>query len=978
MKTDKIASFVEEYESEQNTYQAFAVTVKAILEILLQNNGLKYQITARAKSPESLHKKLSEGNLPPLNSVIDVQDLAACRVLFYLETDIERFARYLYDEFEVLRRDDRYSRTDYNAVHLVVKLRDNRTALSEYAQFSGMICEIQLTTILYHAWSEMAHDIIYKPPSDLPQFDIHAYDSLRNRFKAVMEDHIKQASYEFEFIYKEFEKIKEGRRIFDLDFLTRVERSNSINEIYENLQLLAQYVKEFGDKTPKELKIIDLITKVLTKSSTLKREPIKTAIGELEGYDFTGMTKVCLEILDTLRYQYPEETFDICVQLSKADDPEVRTRALAGAKRLTQYDFHVLKQVGYAFQRLVLDKIERWRESQLLDNLDIVLTLGEDVLEASFQGTSWQDYKTINFTSGALVVTEELGEIRAKTIEVLRKVLNLSKDQVAKQRILRALNEAVRTPHQGTSPELDELILKDSNMVMDIYIAIAADREINGHILGFIEEQMHWLVHRFGAENLPNIEKLKSILAANEEYQMFRILVGYDGRFAPEFDFEKDHAERVTKIQEFLSEIISETFPLWTHRILTIMESYDDADPGKYQYFHDFLRRLSEREPALALCFLKEHEENLRPVLLSVVSGVWQSPQKDDVKETLAQWIGQGKYLADCARVFAWVKEIDDGLLELILGKAVQMGDARALNCLIDSIAENYAGYRAAPSVLVKIIQQLTNHHNTQWINYVWFRKQSIIPALSEAETDIILENLLELPSVDYHAESILKWIADKYPLKMIDWFHARIAVELKEKKPLLARSYDAVPFELRLLRNPLIKHENEIIRAVFKWYGDGGEENNWRYRLEASRFLRIIFPDVGETLERFLLATIEDNESEALDDVLCLLREYEGENFLWTVCKTIIAKTATDQEYPEIRSELLTALSRIGGVVRGEYGLAEAYEKKRENAKTWPDDNIPVVKAFLKEYGAYLGKLASHARKKAEEDLELRKREFE
>jgi ppGpp synthetase/RelA/SpoT-type nucleotidyltranferase len=27
-----------------------------------------------------------------------------------------------------------------------------------------MIYEIQLSTILYHAWSEVAHDIIYNPP----------------------------------------------------------------------------------------------------------------------------------------------------------------------------------------------------------------------------------------------------------------------------------------------------------------------------------------------------------------------------------------------------------------------------------------------------------------------------------------------------------------------------------------------------------------------------------------------------------------------------------------------------------------------------------------------------------------------------------------------------------------------------------------------------------------------------------------------
>jgi hypothetical protein len=34
--------------------------------------------------------------------------------------------------------------------------------LPEYARFAGLHCEIQVQTILNHAWSETSHDIIYK------------------------------------------------------------------------------------------------------------------------------------------------------------------------------------------------------------------------------------------------------------------------------------------------------------------------------------------------------------------------------------------------------------------------------------------------------------------------------------------------------------------------------------------------------------------------------------------------------------------------------------------------------------------------------------------------------------------------------------------------------------------------------------------------------------------------------------------------
>lgn len=46
----------------------------------------------------------------------------------------------------------------------VVRLKDERPALSEYAEFRDMWCEVHLQATLVHAWSEMAHDTIYKMP----------------------------------------------------------------------------------------------------------------------------------------------------------------------------------------------------------------------------------------------------------------------------------------------------------------------------------------------------------------------------------------------------------------------------------------------------------------------------------------------------------------------------------------------------------------------------------------------------------------------------------------------------------------------------------------------------------------------------------------------------------------------------------------------------------------------------------------------
>ena len=114
------------------------------------------------KTPESLEQKLKDPKLQNI-PLPELDDLAGCRVIFYLDSDIQRFIEYIYKEFSVIKNVPKFSPDDYNGHHLIVHLNQDRLNLTEYSKFAGLKCEIQLTTVLYHAWSEMAHDIIYKP-----------------------------------------------------------------------------------------------------------------------------------------------------------------------------------------------------------------------------------------------------------------------------------------------------------------------------------------------------------------------------------------------------------------------------------------------------------------------------------------------------------------------------------------------------------------------------------------------------------------------------------------------------------------------------------------------------------------------------------------------------------------------------------------------------------------------------------------------
>jgi ppGpp synthetase/RelA/SpoT-type nucleotidyltranferase len=50
----------------------------------------------------------------------------------------------------------------YKARHLIVGFNEGRLRLFEYRQFRGLRFEIQLCSILEHAWNEIEHDRGYK------------------------------------------------------------------------------------------------------------------------------------------------------------------------------------------------------------------------------------------------------------------------------------------------------------------------------------------------------------------------------------------------------------------------------------------------------------------------------------------------------------------------------------------------------------------------------------------------------------------------------------------------------------------------------------------------------------------------------------------------------------------------------------------------------------------------------------------------
>ena len=87
-----------------------------------------------------------------------------------------------------------------------------------------MRCEIQIQTILSYAWSETSHDIIYK---DKPRdgFGSKARDLIPNRLNQIMDKYLLPAGYEFQRVQHDYERLQQGKELFDRDAIRSVGRS---------------------------------------------------------------------------------------------------------------------------------------------------------------------------------------------------------------------------------------------------------------------------------------------------------------------------------------------------------------------------------------------------------------------------------------------------------------------------------------------------------------------------------------------------------------------------------------------------------------------------------------------------------------------------------------------------------------------------------------------------------------------------------
>ncbi|MEQ1489065.1 MAG: helix-turn-helix domain-containing protein [Terricaulis sp.] len=988
-------------------YQKLAEVVSSILEAAIRVDPLLHcqASQTRAKDPRSLREKIAALQIDEGADLREhVKDLAGVRLVFYSDADVHRFSQsgILRDNFELDYERMRYhyahagdgaSNKQFIGNHYVVRLKADRAKLPEYADVAGLWCEVQVHTILHHAWAQMAHDITYKRP-DVKDVGAPQLDQLDARMTKIMQTYLIPAGFEFQKVKRDFDRLLAGKKLFDQDILDDIAaaadnnvRSDLLERFSEDvLELLAPDISDYYADIRKSM----LEAAKAARATPRKPHMLPLDEGEIEvgpGVEAADIIDKIVAVLVRLRYVDVEATFDALAELyaGAADDAE-RKHVISSLEKFARYDLAVWSKAGPAVQIVLIDRIAKLSDADIKTLAPFITAIYAQVLEPELHGDS-STSETFTMSFAPLPADKGIARVRAGAIDGLFALLRQTKDVLARRDVISAINNATRVPNRGEySDEFLALVFEDTTRVVELYTSALPDLEDE-----FKQDIEHdvLLLYRRNDGPIPEkateardkldaaIEKFRDTLNADEDFVIFKTLVGYNSVFAHEWDepeehweYEKREAYRDARIEEYVAKLTPKTAPRWL-KLTQRCASVKSDDAATFPAFGRFLRKLGEEKPAIAEAWLgAASEEPLSRFLHNLLRGL-ASKRPDAVAayidtelraqrhvgEILAYMHTSDPLDADRAERAAQVGFIlkDNWPTSLALALAVERADAfgaaRARELFMRALAE-------------------AEKRKVDWVFTAsrWARG-GLFDALTDDDLERVLDALVQVSKIEYAGERLLIDVLPRMPDKVVALFGRRQEVEDARRGDPLDRGYDAIPYRFNLMPEALKAHPDIVIKQALAWT----EANPKLSEFKGPAFVARIFKDWSKDIEAALWQFFQSGEEGKRDFVFDVLNRYEGNAAIHPLLRDIVALVGNDEErLQDVRNAL-----RQTGVMWGEFGSANAYRAKLALMEAWEKDERPAVQSFAQKVMREFENTIAAEQRRAEEDLAMRRLDY-
>lgn len=160
-----IAAFHDNYELYEQLEQRAMTVINRIID---ENNFFVMQVSHRIKNVDSLMGKLRQKS-GKYKSLYDITDIFGVRIICFFSDTVDKIAEKIEEVFDVdvdnsidKRVSLQATQFGYLSLHYVCSLKGDDAV-------SNIGFEIQLRTVLQHAWAEIEHDLGYKSEFGVPR-----------------------------------------------------------------------------------------------------------------------------------------------------------------------------------------------------------------------------------------------------------------------------------------------------------------------------------------------------------------------------------------------------------------------------------------------------------------------------------------------------------------------------------------------------------------------------------------------------------------------------------------------------------------------------------------------------------------------------------------------------------------------------------------------------------------------------------------
>lgn len=244
----KVDEIIGEFKENKKCLEELSNEVQEALQGLFKEENIKVLLVdRRIKNEDSLREKILSKH--KYESLLEITDIIGFRIITYFNKDIDRIKDIICKRTDLFEIDNKNSidkrnkknlkQFDYSSYHLILKPKVNYINKITTSIAGKLRVEIQIRTILQHAWAEVEHDLGYKSDVEIPLDHKRRFYALAGVLELA--DNELQALYENLAQYK-----KEIKYITELNKITIFELIRNSEELKKiNLSLCMQNDEKF-------------------------------------------------------------------------------------------------------------------------------------------------------------------------------------------------------------------------------------------------------------------------------------------------------------------------------------------------------------------------------------------------------------------------------------------------------------------------------------------------------------------------------------------------------------------------------------------------------------------------------------------------------------------------------------------------------------------------------------------------------------